>query len=139
MNRVLASHAHFCQSQKLARHAAASLFAFDYNAIMAEHHIRAWRKKRGLTLQALCDRMESRPGEQLISYSQLGRIERGLSPYTQKTLEAIALALNVSPAMLLDDDPTKDGEVVDLIRRLEKAEPVKRNTIMSMIRAAVGE
>ncbi|MEL7111663.1 MAG: helix-turn-helix transcriptional regulator [Pseudomonadota bacterium] len=139
MSSACACGAQFCQSQNCARDAEAWMFAFDYNACMAEHYIRAWRKKRGLTLQALCDRMESEPGEPLISYSQLTRIERSISPYTQKTLEAIAIALDVTPAMLLEDDPDKEGEVVDLIRRLEQAAPEKRTTILTMLRAAVGD
>lgn len=83
--------------------------------------------------------MESEPGEELISYAQLQRIETLQSPYTQRTLEAIAHALDVSPAMLLEDDPVKDGEVIDLIRRLEKTGPEKKSTILTMLRAAVGD
>lgn len=78
-------------------------------------------------------------GEEVISFAQLGRIERGISPYTQKTLEAIAAALDVTPAMLLEDDPDKDGEVVDLIRRIEQAPEDQKNTIITMIQAVVGE
>ena len=90
------------------------------------HYIREWRKKRDFSLRRLADRLEKEPGgDQLISYASLGRIETFKQPYSQEILEALAVALNVSKAALLEMDPTKDGEVVDLVRRLDERRRVQ--------------
>jgi len=75
----------------------------------------------------------------LISFSQLARIERGVQPYSQPILEALADALDVTVSQLLMDDPDKDGEVVDLMRKLNEIEDEKRATILTMVRAAIGD
>lgn len=43
--------------------------------------------------------------------AQVSRIERGESPYTQDTLEAFAVALDVQPADLLASDPAWAGSI----------------------------
>ncbi len=53
-----------------------------------------------------------------MTFVNIGRIERGEQPYTQDFLEAAAEALNASVVDLLTVDPTKEGEVVDLLRIL---------------------
>lgn len=104
---------------------------------MVNHHIRAWRKHRGLTIDRLAEMMEREPGVQLITSVSLGRIERGLQPYSQANLEAIAEALDVTPAMLLEQDPNQTGEVTDLARLVSKADDTTRSTILAMVRAAI--
>lgn len=104
---------------------------------MATHYIREWRKHRGLSLRQLCERLEHEPGEPLISESQLAKIERGEQNYRQEHLEALAVALNVTPAMLLSHNPQKSGDVIDLTGLLAKADPSKRSTIIAMIKAAL--
>jgi transcriptional regulator with XRE-family HTH domain len=79
--------------------------------------IREWRKKRGLSLQQLADRLEVEPGgDLLVSYSSLSRIETGKQPYSQPVIESIARALDVSVPMLLEAHPEREGEIVDLFR-----------------------
>lgn len=85
------------------------------------HYIREWRKKRRLSLRRLAARMESEPGEQLISHASIGRIETGEQPYSQDILEALAVALDVSKSDLLEMDPDKEGEIIDLVRKLDEA------------------
>jgi len=46
-----------------------------------------------------------------MSHAQLGRIERGLQPYSQGVLEAIADALETDLASLLVRDPSRDEEI----------------------------
>lgn len=41
-----------------------------------------------------------------LSHAQLGRIERGLQPYNQELLEALADLFGTDPASLLMRDPT---------------------------------
>jgi transcriptional regulator with XRE-family HTH domain len=81
-------------------------------------YIREWREYRGLSLRRLADRLELNGPEETISHASIGRIENGLQPYSQPILEAIAAALNVSVTDLLGVDPTKEGEVVDLMRMI---------------------
>ena len=95
-------------------------------------YIRQWRKHRGLSLRKLAARIESSPGEELISFASLGRIERGQQPYSQPIIEGIAQALNVTVPMLLESDPEKEGEVIDLLRNLD---PSKREDAVKMLRA----
>lgn len=83
-------------------------------------YIREWREYRGLSLRRLADRIEMGDDEQSLSHSSIGRIENGTQPYSQPILEALAEALNVSVVDLLSVDPTKEGEVVDLVRLINE-------------------
>jgi transcriptional regulator with XRE-family HTH domain len=98
----------------------------------AKTYIREWREHRGLSLRKLAARIEVRPGEELISFASLGRIERGEQPYSQPILEEVAFALNVTVSMLLERDPGVDGEVIDLMRRIPQA---KRDDAIKMLKA----
>lgn len=95
-------------------------------------YIREWREARGLSLRQLANRMEIEPGgDLLISHVSLGRIERGEQPYSQPILEALADALAVSVSALIEVDPTKEGEVIDLMSRLDDA---KRAEALNFLR-----
>ena len=61
--------------------------------------IRQWREHRGLSLERLADRLGT-------TKASLSRIERGLQPYSQPILEALAEALMCDPADLLMRNPT---------------------------------
>lgn len=102
---------------------------------MQPHHLRAWRKKRGLTQKQLAERMEKEPGEQLMSYVTVSNIERGDQSPTLEQLQALAIALDVTVTMLIDNDPDKDGEVIDLLGRITDK---NRATVLAMLKAAVG-
>jgi transcriptional regulator with XRE-family HTH domain len=60
------------------------------------HYIREWRKFRRMTLEALASRVGEKIGG--FTHASLSRIERGLQPYSQPILEAIADALRTDPA-----------------------------------------
>jgi transcriptional regulator with XRE-family HTH domain len=66
--------------------------------------IREWRKHRGLTLEQVAERAGMTPGN-------LSHLERGKQAYTQPALEALAEALNTSPASLLMRDPTHPDQI----------------------------
>lgn len=57
-------------------------------------YIAEWRDSRGLTQEALAERIN-------MSRTTLSKIENSESPYTQRTLEAIAEALSCKPYDLL--------------------------------------
>lgn len=87
---------------------------------IGRHYIREWRKKRGYSLRKLAGMMESSPGEELISYASLQRIENGEQPYNEEILNALAAALDVSAAMLIEHHPEREGKVIDLYSRLSE-------------------
>lgn len=60
--------------------------------------LKEWREFRNLTQEELGNRVE-------LTKTQVSRIERGLRPYTQDTLEAFAYALNTDVASLLMRNP----------------------------------
>lgn len=63
------------------------------------HFIREWRRYRGLTIEKLAERIGS-------SQPNLSKIERGLVPYSQEMLEALAVELRCEPADLIVRDPS---------------------------------
>lgn len=93
--------------------------------------IKEWREFRGLSLRKLAARIEREPGEELISFASLGRIEKGQQPYSQPILEGLAKALDVSVSQLLESDPHKEGEIIDLLKRLDDA---KKEDVVKMLR-----
>ena len=99
-------------------------------------YIREWREKRGLSLRRLAERLESSPGgDLLLSHASISRIETGQQPYSQPILEAISAALGVPTWMLLEVDPNKDGDVIDLTVRLNKAPPQLREQVLNVLDA----
>lgn len=87
--------------------------------VRGRHFIKEWRKHRGLSLRKLSDRLEVDPaGESIASHARLQRVEKGEVGYDEELLHALAHALNTTIFDLLEVNPLKQGEVVDLMRRL---------------------
>lgn len=100
-----------------------------------QHYIRQWREKRQVSLRKLAARMETEPGgEPIVSYAQLSRIETGEQPFSEPILNAIADALGVTRAMLLEMDPNKQGHVLDLLNQLK---PATQDQAIRMLEAFV--
>lgn len=99
------------------------------------HFIQQWRKHRKLSLRRLAERMEKSPGEPLISHAQISRIEKGENQYTEETLWALAEALDCDVADLIGVDPSKDGEVIDLLRHIPES---KRQDAIAILKALAG-
>ena len=97
--------------------------------------IREWREYRGLSLRRLADRLEINGPNETISHASLGRIETGDQPYSQPILEALAVALRCSVTDLLSVDPTKEGEVVDLMWLIDDR---NRDQAIRVLRALTG-
>jgi transcriptional regulator with XRE-family HTH domain len=92
-------------------------------------YIRAWREKKGYTLEDMLGRLEAIDFK--ITGASLSRIERGKQPYTQDTLEAIATALGVTPADLLENDPDiPDAIIIDFLRHLSDREKSQAETVL---------
>lgn len=106
-------------------------------------YIRAWReaggavrKPGGYTLDELAGRLEVLGVK--TTAASLSRIERGIQPYSQDILEAIADALGVTVEQLTGHDPNKAGEavVIDFVSRLGEEELRRAEAVL---RAMFGE
>lgn len=85
---------------------------------------REWRKFRDLSQERLAERVE-------MSTSTISQIETGKQGFTDSTLIAIAEALQCTPGDLLSRDPRKEGEIVDLLSRLDER---KREEALTYLR-----
>ena len=92
------------------------------------HYVREWRKFRGLTQERLAERTP-------FSHGAISQLETGRTAYTQDMLEALAHALDCSPGDLLNVNPYKAGEVVDLMRLINDT---NREQAIRVLRALTG-
>lgn len=92
------------------------------------HYIREWRKFRGLTQERLA---ELTP----YTHGAISQLETGRTKYTQDMLEALADALGCSPGDLLNVDPSKQGEVTDLMRMINDQ---NRDQAIRVLKALTG-
>jgi transcriptional regulator with XRE-family HTH domain len=106
--------------------------------VLGRHFLREWRKFRGLSLRGLADRMEAEPGIPITSHANIGRIETFQQPYTQEIIEAAAHALDCTVEQILTVDPTKDGEVIDLLSLLRDKDPETVRAILSGLPSRTG-
>lgn len=85
---------------------------------------RQWRDHLGLTQERALDRLEG------WSQSKLSRIESGATVWNAYDLADLEAAYGISEYLLLNVDPAKEGEVVDLMRLIQEKD-------MAVIRAIV--
>lgn len=89
--------------------------------------IRHWREHRLLTLEQLADRVGT-------THATLSRIERGLQPYSQPLLEAIADALQTDAPSLLMRNP---GDPEGIWSVWDQAKPGERQMIVDIAKTVV--
>lgn len=77
-----------------------------FKAKLRRTFIRQWREHRQLTLETLAERVGTHLPGGGFTHASLSRIERGLQPYSQPILEALAEELRTDPASLLMRNPT---------------------------------
>lgn len=94
--------------------------------------IRQHREHRGLTLEQLADRVGEKLGG--FTHASLSRMERGLQPWSQPVLEAIADGLGTDVVSLLIRDPT-DPEGIWSI--WDRAKPGERRMIVEIAQTIV--
>ena len=92
------------------------------------HYVREWRKFRGLTQERLAERTP-------FTYGAISQLETGRTKYTQDMLEALAVALNCTPGDILNVNPFKEGEVVDLMRLINDR---NRDQAIRVLKALTG-
>jgi transcriptional regulator with XRE-family HTH domain len=90
--------------------------------------LREWRKKRGLSLDELAERVG-------ITYTTLSSIERGVRPYHQDLLELLADELETDPGSLLTRDPAKTSPIWTV---WAQATPEERALIVDIAEVIVG-
>lgn len=95
--------------------------------------IRQWREHRGLTLEQLAERAAEALGRGF-THASLSRIERGLQPYSQAILEALAGALQTDPPSLLMRNP-QDPEGIWSV--WDQAKPGERKMIVDIAKTLV--
>lgn len=94
---------------------------------LRRHFFKEWRQHRGLTQEQAAARID-------IDRTTLGRIESLKIAYTQQVLEAVADAYMCEPWDLLNVDPGKEGEVIDLSRVLKEASAEQRADVLGYIK-----
>lgn len=89
--------------------------------------LKEWREYRELTQEQAAERVG-------MDRSNLSRVERGEVPYSQALLEAASEAYRCEPWDLLNVNPLKEGEVIDLTSLLKGASPEMRAEIIGYAR-----
>ena len=88
-------------------------------AMAVNHYLKEWRKHSGLTQEQVVGRLEAFDDTLLpTTAASLSRLENGKQPYSERVLEALADVYNTTPGHLLENNPDKEGEVIDFIARL---------------------
>ena len=95
--------------------------------------IRQWRESKSMTLEALAERVGEKIGG--MTHASLSRIERGLQPYSQPILEAIADELTGGDvASLLMRDPSDPHAIWSI---WDRAKPGERKMIVDIAKTIV--
>jgi transcriptional regulator with XRE-family HTH domain len=95
--------------------------------------IRQWRESKSMTLEALAERVGEKIGG--MTHASLSRIERGLQPYSQPILEAIADELTGGDvASLLMRDPSDPNAIWSI---WDRAKPGERKMIVDIANTIV--
>lgn len=89
---------------------------------------RQWRDQLGLTQDRALERLDW-------SQSKLSRIESGATVWNANDLADLEAAYGITSWQLLHVDPTKDGEVVDLLKLINAQ---NRDQVIRVLRALTG-
>lgn len=102
---------------------------------MAGPYFKAWRKHRHLTQEQVVDRLAAMDDPLIPQTSaSLSRLENGKQTYTQRILEALAEVYQCEPDHLLGRDPSKEGELIDLMALLDERQRRQALAVIDAIR-----
>jgi transcriptional regulator with XRE-family HTH domain len=90
---------------------------------------REWRKHRGLTLERAAERID-------MSHANLSRIERGLQPYDEVILAALAGAYRCDPVDLLIRNPLDPDGIWSV---WDQIEPERRSEAVELLKVLVSK
>ena len=96
--------------------------------VRRRHFFRQWRAYRDLTLETAAERIGVDP-------STLQRIEVGISPYNQDTLEKLALAYGCEPIDLLSVNPSIGDPFEPLLNKVRAANSDVRRQLIAVMDA----
>ncbi len=99
-------------------------------------YLKEWRKKAGLTQAQVVARLEIHGDDKLPSTgASLSRLENGSQPYSERVLLALADIYSCEPWELIGRNPTKEGEVIDMVRLLDERERERVRAYIEGMRA----
>lgn len=102
-------------------------------------YIKEWRLYRDrMTLAQLAGRLEMIGGNIAKTEASLSRIENGKQPYTQETLEAIAVALDTTADQLIGRNPLKEGKVISFIDKLDEKQSAQAVAVLEAMFGRAG-
>lgn len=67
------------------------------------------------------------------SQSKISRVESGKTPFNEDDLAAAAAAYGTTPTSLISVNPLVEGEVIDLMRLLQSAQPDQRKLALDLV------
>lgn len=91
-----------------------------------EHYLEAWRVFLRVTLDDMVEAINALPESNGLSKATLSRIENGLIPYSEETLEAYAAILGCSKVDLISRRPPSREEEAWTLFEAPAAEPKQR-------------
>lgn len=84
-------------------------------------YLKQWRKHRGLTQEQVVNRLAILEDPQVpTTTASLSRLENGNQQVSLPVLHALAEIYNCESWELIARDPTKEGMVIDMLRRLDE-------------------
>ncbi len=96
------------------------------------NHLRAWRLFRGLTQEALAEKIGT-------TKAVIGHIETGERGLSDKWLMKLAPALGTSPGHLLEHDPDDlPTDILDIWSQIPEAERERALTVLKAFRTGTG-
>lgn len=102
-------------------------------------YLKEWRLHSGKTQAQVTDMLASHDDEQLPkTTASLSRLENGKQPYSERVLLALADIYGCEPWELIGRNPSKEGELVDLVRILDDRERERVKAYIEGLRAGEG-
>lgn len=89
-----------------------------------KHYFKEWREYRELTRERAIERLGW-------SLSKMSRIEGGQTPYNEDDLLGAAEAYQCTPSDLINVNPLKEGDVIDLVAMLKRKDPAVVRAILA--------
>lgn len=97
-------------------------------------YLKEWRAKAGYTLDQVVDRLVVMEDPLLPKTgASLSRLENRKQPYSERILEALADIYGCEPDDLIGRDPTKEGQVIDLVRAMNERQQKQALAILSAL------
>ncbi|WP_159108093.1 helix-turn-helix domain-containing protein [Novosphingobium sp. MBES04] len=102
-------------------------------------YLKQWRKFAHKTQAQVVAALEGMDDPNLpTTEASLSRLENGKQPYSERVLLALAEIYGCEPWELIGRDPTKEGQVIDMVRHLDEIEQARVIAYIEGMRAGNG-